>query len=121
MRKKLRNHNTHRLRFRAIVERFGKKRNYHGFYEETILLKQVFNTVSNELVTDHIWFTAGKTWLDLKLMPGDHVEFDARVGMYEKGYVNYRSGYDERTIDYKLNRPTKLVKLTTQDLPVNLK
>jgi hypothetical protein len=47
----------------------------------------------------------------LNLSVGDKIQFDARVGEYVKGYVNWREQIDERTIDYKLNYQTKFIKL----------
>lgn len=111
MRKKLKSVNGKRMRFRAIVERFGTKKNYHGYPEPTILLKQVTFVDNGVVATDHIWFTVGKTINKLMLKPGEIVEFDARVGEYIKGYVNHRDYIDERQVDYKLNRPTKFAKL----------
>ena len=107
MRKNLKNIEGERLRFKATVERFGKKTSFKGFPEDTILFKNVIRLDNNELATDHIWFTVGKTISSLNLNSGDVVEFDARVGDYVKGYVNYREFIDERTVDYKLNRPTR--------------
>ena len=63
-------------------------------------------------MTDHIWFCVGKRLASLDLKEGDKVSFEARVGSYEKGYVNYREYIDERETDYKLNNPTKIVKLS---------
>jgi hypothetical protein len=111
MRKDLKTLNEQRIRFKATVERFGKKTNYHGFPESTILFTCVSRVDTGKQVTDHIWFTVGKTIQALNLKPGDVVEFDARVGDYVKGYVNYREYIDERIIDYKLNRPTRFVKI----------
>ncbi len=99
MRKELKTLNEKRMRFRATVERFGKKTNYHGYPEPTILLKDVCLVDTDKQVTDHIWFTVGKTIQSLDLKPGDTVEFDARVGDYVKGYVNHREYIDERTVD----------------------
>jgi hypothetical protein len=65
---------------------------------------------TNELATDHIWFTVGKTIKELNLTIGEKIQFVARVTTYIKGYVN---GFiDERTVDLKLNRPTKFIKIT---------
>lgn len=111
MRKELRKMDGQRTRFRATVERFGSKTNYHGYPEPTILFKDVYHIESQELACDHIWFTVGKTIAALGLTSGDTVEFDARVGSYMKGYVNYRKGIDESTLDYKLNRPTNFKKV----------
>lgn len=111
MRKDLKSIDGQRIRFRGIVERFGTKKNYHGYPEPTILFKDVHRVDNEMLVTDHVWFSAGKTILALNLSAGDVVEFDARVGDYVKGYVNHREGIDDRTLDYKLNRPTRFSKI----------
>jgi hypothetical protein len=111
MREQLESVNGNRMRFRATVKRFGTKKNYHGYPEPTILLKNVTFVDNGSVATDHIWFTVGKTLAKLMLKPGEIVEFDARVGEYIKGYVNHREYIDEREIDYKLNRPTKFSKL----------
>jgi hypothetical protein len=111
MRKILKNQDGIRHRFKARVERFGTKTNYHGFPAPTLLLTDVRFASNNKPATDHIWFTVGKTIEKMELQPGDIIEFDARVGEYVKGYVNHRDWTDERTIDYKLNRPTRIVKV----------
>lgn len=113
MRKKLAPIDEQRLRFRATVERFGKKLNWKGYSEDTVLLKEVFIMETNELATDHIWFTVGKTWYELNLKPGDVIEFDARVGAYQKGYVHRLAENKKRKVDYKLNRPTMIKKIKT--------
>lgn len=110
MRKELEKINGKRVRFKAIVERFGTKNNWHGFPEKTILLKDVVFIETGEMATDHIWFTVGKTIDALCLSEGDIISFDARIGDYVKGYVNHRRGIDDRQVDYKLNRPTNFRK-----------
>jgi hypothetical protein len=112
MRKELKAISGERVRFRAIVERFGKKTNYHGFPSPTILLKNVTFAETGKEATDHVWFSVGKTIEALDLDAGTIIEFEARVGDYQKGYVNHREYIDERTIDYKLNRPTRFVKIS---------
>jgi hypothetical protein len=82
MRKELITLNEQRMSFNTTIERFGKKTNYHGFSESTILFKNVCRVDTGKQVTDHIWFTVGKTIQILDLKPGDVVEFDARVGNY---------------------------------------
>jgi hypothetical protein len=74
-----------------------------------ILLTHVVLADTGRHITDHIWFTLGKSWESYKV--GDWVEFDARVGEYVKGY--YKDKWD-----YKLNNPTKIKKvdLTPEDL-----
>jgi hypothetical protein len=106
MRKALKEIEGKRSRFRATVLDFGEKRNWRGFTEATILLGNVIMLCSGELMTDHIWFACGASWDGCKV--GDFVEFDARVKVYWKGYVNHRKGIDERTKDYRLSHPSKV-------------
>jgi hypothetical protein len=95
-----------RMRFTAQVERFGTKT---GFKLDlpTILLKNVIRVDTLEVVTDHLWFTKGKSWANCTI--GCTVAFDARVNTYEKGYKGYREDvYAPISLDYKLERPTKV-------------
>ena len=63
-------------------------------------------------VADHIWFRCTKGFEAIKpLLEGNIIEFFARVKPYDKGYVNNRNFVDERTLDYKLNHPTKMRKI----------
>ena len=89
-----------------MVSRFGTVTNWHGFPEPTVLLQDVVFVNSGQQATDHVWFKVGQMWRGVK--EGDTVEFDARIASYTKGYVNHREGVDDRTFDYKLNRPTKI-------------
>ena len=111
MRKELKKYNGDRLRFSAIIERFGEKPAYRGFPIPTLLLKNVTLLDTNKVVTDHLWFTKGKSWENFKV--GDTIEFDARVTTYEKGYKGYRDDVFDSPIeiDYKLERPTKITLL----------
>jgi hypothetical protein len=111
MREKLKEINGTRLRFRAVVEAFGKKPSFRGLPKDTILLKDVRRGDTNEEVADHCWMTVGKTIAQQNLQIGDLVQFDARVDTYWKGYVNHREGIDERTLDYKLSRATQFKKI----------
>jgi hypothetical protein len=86
--------------FVAKVEKFCTKPGYKCREEPTILLVDVRRVSDNKQMTDHIWFSAGKSWIDLA--PGTIVKFDARVDSYVKGY------YDNRQIDYRLKHPTKV-------------
>jgi hypothetical protein len=107
MRKELGKKDGQRLRFKATVQRFGTKTNYHGYPEKTVLLSDVFFASDGSVAADHLWFSVGKTIDSLGLTEGAIVAFDARIGTYEKGYVNYRKGIDDRSQDWKLTRPTK--------------
>jgi hypothetical protein len=108
MRKALSKREGERKKFRAIFDRFGSKSNYHGYKEETVLLKNVVEIESNEIVTDHIWFSYTKGFQDAGLSEGVFVEFEARVKVYAKGYVNRKYGINKRASDYKLSHPSKI-------------
>lgn len=111
MRKKLKKLHNKRLTFTAYIERFGTKSAFRGDPIPTILLLNICCFDTGEVVSDHLWFTKGKSWLPFN--PGDKIQFDARVTTYEKGYKGYRDDiYDcPVTIDYRLERPTKIKKI----------
>ncbi|MHB1762654.1 MAG: hypothetical protein ACYCS4_07945 [Acidimicrobiales bacterium] len=112
MRNGLRPYNGKRLRFSAAFERFGTKAGYRG-PERTILLTDVRLSDSDEILADHLWFTCGKIFDRLFLRPGDQIAFDARVGIYDKGYHGRRAEELEQAwseTDYRLERPTRAVK-----------
>lgn len=110
MRSKLKILNTQRLKFFAVVASFGTKKNYHSFPTNTICLQNVTNQ-NGVVLTDHLWFSVGKTIDALKLQVGDKISFEARVSSYTKGYVNHREFINNQTVDYKLSNPTKFLKL----------
>ena len=113
MRKELRKLKGQRMTFRATVERYGKKRAFRGPDLDTILLREVTRADTDEVVCDHLWFTAGKCWAGVHA--GDTVTFDARVGLYEKGYTGWRTDVEDSpiSVDYRLERPTKIRAQTT--------
>ena len=97
-----------RKKFRGVFQREGKKTNWHGYAEPTILLRSITDE-AGKVVTDHLWFSKTKTFDALgKLEQGDVVEFEARITPYRKGYVNRHIKIDQSSTDYKLSRPTKL-------------
>lgn len=110
-----------RHRFCAEVERFGLKNGWKG-PEQTILLKNIKLADGEKILTDHLWFTVGKQFKALGLEEGDKISFDARVAQYKKGYWGDRDyvfmRYGEMppppSIDYRLGRPTKIVKEITE-------
>ncbi len=103
------------MSFTAIVEKFGTKSSYRGEPIPTILLKNVKVTDTNELVTGHLWFSKGKSWSICT--PGSKVTFYARVTPYEKGYRGHREDvYSPTSIDYKLERPTKVAVITSTEV-----
>jgi len=110
MRDELKRHDGSRMRFRARVERFGSRAGWKGYPEETILLTNVCFSDTNELACDHLWFKCGQWSWELEV--GTAFEFDARVDSYLKGYQGRRAdelGFGVTTIDYHLERPSKVV------------
>jgi hypothetical protein len=97
-----------RKKFRGIFVRLGKKTNYLGYSEETILLKDVLDMETGKQVADHLWFAYTKSFQQLSLLPGVQIEFEARIKKYAKGYRNSQYKIDNRTTDYKLSNPTKI-------------
>lgn len=108
IRKRLAGSEGERRKFRARFERFGKKAGYTGYSETTVLLKNVTDVLTNEHVTDHLWFAFTKGFENLHLEEGMIVEFEARVKKYAKGYVNKSYGINQRAQDYKLSHPTRI-------------
>jgi hypothetical protein len=97
-----------RKKFRGVFQREGKKTNWHGYAEPTILLRDITDE-AGKAVTDHLWFSRTKSFDALgRMEPGDVIEFEARITSYRKGYVNRSIKIDQRSTDYKLSRPTKL-------------
>jgi hypothetical protein len=108
MRKELGKKEGERRKFSALFIRLGRKANYHGYSEETILLKQIVDVETNQLVADHVWFSYTKSFQQLPLTEGTKIMFDARVKAYTKGYVNKQYKIDRRTGDYRLSHPTQV-------------
>lgn len=111
IRKKLAAERGQRKRFQAVFSRFGKKVNYKGHSETTILLIDIVDTETKIRVTDHAWFSYTKGFESINLEEGMHLQFDARVKEYKKGYVNKKIGVNNRKTDYKLSHPTKIVRV----------
>jgi hypothetical protein len=97
-----------RKKFIGTFVRLGKKKNYQGYSDETILLKNIKDVETGKTVTDHVWFAYTKAFQSIVLPPGAHIEFVARIKKYEKGYRNVRYKIDNRTVDYKFSHPTKI-------------
>jgi len=108
MRKNLEDKIGLRKKFRAVFTRFGKKVNYHGYTDTTILLTEIVDTETNSVVTDHHWFAYTKGFEKAQLKEGATIEFEARVKMYKKGYVNRKLSIRKRQTDYKLSHPTHI-------------
>lgn len=82
--------------FTATFIRFGFRDGYKGLVK-TILLQDVL--LDGKVVTDHLWFDLTKGFESADLLPGDEVEFCARVSIYEKGYKGYRNDVFGRPIE----------------------
>jgi hypothetical protein len=108
MRKHLEDKVGQRKRFKAVVTRFGKKVNYNGYTDTTILLTRIIDSETFIVVTDHQWFAYTKGFEKAQLKEGDTIEFEARVKMYKKGYVNRKLSIHNRQSDYKLSHPTNI-------------
>jgi hypothetical protein len=109
MRRKLGKEEGVRKKFTAVFSRTGKKTNFKGYSEDTLLLIDVKDALTNEPVCDHIWFTYSRTFDEARLRVGMKISFEARVKSYTKGYVNKALAVDRKTTDYKLSHPTKVV------------
>ncbi len=108
MRRNLAADEGERRTFIATCSRFGKKINFKGRSEDTILFVDVRDAETGTLVTDHIWFTFSKAFEKVNLREGMTIRFDARVKSYSKGYVNRKVGFDQRRKDLKLSHPTRI-------------
>ncbi len=114
MRKELAKEEGKRKKFKAVFVRLGKKMNFKGYTEETILLKNVVDLESNKVVADHVWFGYTKGFLQITPTEGVVLEFEARVKEYTKGYVNKGYQIDHSKTDFKLSHPTKIRKIAAQ-------
>lgn len=108
MRRELASQEGQRKKFTATFTRLGKKTNYQGYSEETILLNNVTDAETGKVVTGHLWFSYTKGFQDARIAEGDIIEFEARVKEYQKGYVNRQYGINNRKQDYKLSHPTRI-------------
>lgn len=97
-----------RKKFLATFSRTGKKINYQGYSEDTILLKNIVDAETGKVITDHLWFSYTRGFEEAHLKEGCQIEFEARVKKYEKGYANKQLGLNLRQHDYKLSHPTKI-------------
>ncbi|MBI3219055.1 MAG: hypothetical protein HYZ44_06060 [Bacteroidetes bacterium] len=111
MRKELAKVEGERKKYKAHFERIGKKINYKGYSEETILLKDIVDVETALIVADHIWFTYTEGFVKARIQPGDAIEFEARSKSYAKGYTNKALKISNKATDYKLSNPTKIKKL----------
>jgi hypothetical protein len=109
MRKNLSDKVGLRKKFIATFARFGKKVNYNGYTDTTLLFTSITDAETNQVVSDHHWFAYTKGFEKVNLKEGVVVEFDARVKEYKKGYVNKQLKINNRKTDFKLSHPTNIV------------
>lgn len=110
MRAKLRQRAGDRQTFAATVGDFSWKRNRWGA-SQTILLKDLTDPSTGEVLTDHVWFGRGQWASDLTV--GDRITFDARVTQYVKGYRGRHNNSEMPAVrvDYNLSHPTKVARI----------
>jgi hypothetical protein len=108
MRKKLAEEVGVRKKFRGVFARYGKKVNYKGYSEETVLVEQIVDAETGQVMCDHIWFNLTKSFEKLNLTSGDVLQFDARIKEYQKGYKNSAYKINNTTKDFKLSHPTNI-------------
>lgn len=103
---------TQRHTFVGTFERFGQKNGYKEVLP-TVLLTNVHLAGKEKILTDHLWFNKTKGFAEQNLHPGDEVQFDGRIEMYEKGYKGHREEvFSFVSDDYKISRPTNVKNLT---------
>jgi hypothetical protein len=108
MRKKLAETAGERKKFKGTFSRLGKKINYSGYSEDTILLVNIIDFETERCVSDHNWFSFTKGFEKIALTEGTEIEFEARVKPYKKGYVNKQLNINDQKIDFKLSNPTRI-------------
>jgi hypothetical protein len=108
MRKELAKDDGVRKTFLGTFSRLGKKVNFKGRSEDTILLIEIIDKETKKVVADHMWFSYTKGFEKITLTLGAKISFEARVTDYKKGYVNKRYGIDQSKKDFKLSHPTKI-------------
>lgn len=112
MRKELAKRDGLRKAFTATFTRTGKKTNFKGYSEDTLLLTDVRDAETGEAISDHVWFTYSRTFEAANLRPGMRISFEARVKEYVKGYVSKPLGVNRQRKDFKLSHPTKIAVIT---------
>lgn len=111
MRKELQKKDEQRLKFTAVFGRYGSKINWNGYSETTLLLTEL-RYEDGSPAAAHIWLTETKGLRELgPFKQGQQLEFEARIGEYEKGYKYRGKALTPTKVDFKLNRVTKVRKV----------
>lgn len=83
MRRQLKSLLGQRLKFQAVVVRFGSYPDKQGNTHQTSLLIRVHRLDTGRVVAHHIWLHADLTQI---VRPPQSIRFSARVAEYLKGY-----------------------------------
>lgn len=67
----------------------------------TVLLEDVREAATGDLLADHLWFNRGAVWRSVGLMAGDIVELEARP-------IEYRTGYWGPNRVLRMQRPPRV-------------
>jgi hypothetical protein len=95
--------------YRGRYVRYGKKKG-HGSDLTTLCLEDVRDS-NGKIITHHVWLNLTEGFKNLgMLLPGDVLEFHARVRRYCKGSL----------IDYRLSYPTKIKLIPVDKKPARI-
>lgn len=114
MRKELQRLLDKKVGLKGTLERYGTKTEYIGGDTVTMLLKDItlVDELENKVTLDHAWLKVGKTLAKKNIKIGSVVAMNCHVKEYTKGYVHYDRDImmkvDERTIDYGIQRASKI-------------
>lgn len=104
-----------RKTFRGRFERFGTRQSPEdGEEEQPILLTDIEDASTSQIVTPYVWFGYGKGFQKLgDLSRGDVIRFSARVERYKKGYGGMHDvqAFMEKPVhvEYTLVKPTQIL------------
>jgi len=98
------------VRVTAVFKREGLKECKNGKVriKKTVLITNIRDVESGDILAGHMWFNRGNTWEKLDLHRGDLVEFAARSIEYRKGYWGRGALWrrlDPPKTDYRLTPP----------------
>lgn len=109
-----------RRKFRGTFDHYGTKSGWQGRSLRTLLLLNIEDCLTHQIVTDHLWFNETKGFAAANLQKGNVVSFYARVTEYRKGYRGRCEEVYDHPIetDVRLSFPNRLVKQAIE--PKNL-
>ena len=101
-------------RFTGRVDRFGVKTyKSERSVSLTVMLKDIREDETGQIIADHVWMTLDENLKGLKLEVGDVISFDAEVSKYKKGYLGNRKNVIKQPsqTDYRVGDPTNIIKI----------